>query len=402
MRVLWLADTLRRAGVTVVEHDGWQTRGWEPWEPQYGIVHATAAPRTQSDDRQVAIVRDGHSTLAGPIANACVDRAGTWHVLASGGCNTALTGWGGPANGLGNASLLGVEACNDNGLAQPPEEWPDVQYDALVLGWSAIAQQLGWSSDRIVGHKEHQPGDKSDPLFDMNTFRAAIQGGKPMGLKRFSGVTTGPLGTRIDEMVAKYYPKADELWITSAYRPTETGSHHAGLTYGGSPTAAVDFCGNAPGGFGPESQRRMRDFAKWCYDTFGDLLVELIHTTPYSDDSGFYVRNGVKYPGGGPFGSPTTRGTVANQHSDHVHLATSAALLDRIIARLEAAAPPPPPPPAPEPEPEPEPVPDVDLAKLAELLLKPLADVLLPAAVAAAERVAKDELAGSTYRLTKV
>lgn len=170
MRALWLAEVLRAGGLTVVEHDGWQTRGFQPWDPQFGIVHATAAPRSQVDDVQVAIVRDGRTGLAGPIANCCVDRAGRWHVLASGRCNTALTGWAGPANGIGNTGLLGVEACNDNA----GEPWPGVQYDAYTRGWAAIARQLGWSSDRLVGHKEHQPGDKTDPTFNMSAFRAEV------------------------------------------------------------------------------------------------------------------------------------------------------------------------------------------------------------------------------------
>jgi hypothetical protein len=170
MRVLWLANALREGGVPVVEHIGWRTRGWEPWAPQFGIVHATAAPRTQSDEVQVRIVRDGHATLAGPIANACVDRSGRWHVLASGRCNTALTGWAGPAAGLGNTNLLGVEACNDNRT----EPWPDVQYQAYARGWAAICRQLGWPAGRLVGHKEHQPGDKSDPTFAMDRFRSRV------------------------------------------------------------------------------------------------------------------------------------------------------------------------------------------------------------------------------------
>jgi hypothetical protein len=170
MRALWLADVLRAGGLAVVEHSGWQTRGFEPWAPQYGIVHATAAPRTQADEDQVRIVRDGHSTLAGPIANCCVDRTGRWHVLASGRCNTALTGWAGPAAGLGNTNLLGIEACNDNRT----EPWPAVQYEAYARGWAAICARMGWTAGRLVGHKEHQPGDKSDPTFPMDRFRDLV------------------------------------------------------------------------------------------------------------------------------------------------------------------------------------------------------------------------------------
>lgn len=181
----WLADELRTAGLTVVEHPGWKTHARPgAWEPRYGIVHATAAPRTQPDDVQVRVVRNGRGApnpLPGPIANACVDRRGNWHVLAAGRCNTTVPGGAGPYEGLGNTNALGVEACNDNGLHDPPEPWPDVQYRSYVRGWAAIARRLGWKPDQLRGHKEHCPGHKTDPTFSMATFRgdvAAVLAGK--------------------------------------------------------------------------------------------------------------------------------------------------------------------------------------------------------------------------------
>jgi hypothetical protein len=171
MAITWLADVLRAAGLTVVEHAGWRTRAVDgSWSPRYGIVHATAAPRTQSDTDQVRIVRDGRTGLRGPIANACVDRAGRWHVLAAGRCNTTIEGTAGPYQGLGNTYALGVEACNDN----VDEPWMAVQYDAYVRGWAAIARKLGWTSERLRGHKEHTPGHKTDPNFSMATFRSRV------------------------------------------------------------------------------------------------------------------------------------------------------------------------------------------------------------------------------------
>ncbi len=170
MRVTWLASALRDAGLTVVEHDGWQARGWDDWTPQCGIVHATAAARTSSDETQVRIVRDGREDLQGPIANACVDRSGRWHVLASGRCNTTLAGTSGPFEGFGNSRVLGVEACNDN-LSEP---WHPEQYEAYARGWAAICRRMGWAANRLVGHKEHTPGRKTDPTFDMATFRGRV------------------------------------------------------------------------------------------------------------------------------------------------------------------------------------------------------------------------------------
>lgn len=172
MRITWLAGVLRAAGLTVVEHAGWEARAVAgTWEPRFGIVHATAAPAGQDDDVQVRIVRDGRTDLTGPIANACVDRAGRWHVLAAGRCNTTVAGTAGPYDGRGNSGALGVEACNDN----RSEPWPPVQYDSYVRGWAAIARRLGWSAQQLRGHKEHTPGRKTDPTFDMRAFRSHVQ-----------------------------------------------------------------------------------------------------------------------------------------------------------------------------------------------------------------------------------
>lgn len=172
MRITWLADVLRAAGLEVVEHAGWETRERPGvWEPKFLVVHATAAPAGQADETQVRIVRDGRSDLNGPIANACIDRQGRWHVLAAGRCNTTLAGTAGPFKGLGNTGALGIEACNDN-RGGP---WPDVQYRSYVAGVAAICRRLGWSETRVVGHREHTPGHKTDPTFGMQAFRAQVR-----------------------------------------------------------------------------------------------------------------------------------------------------------------------------------------------------------------------------------
>lgn len=173
--ITWLADALRAAGLDVVEHANWQTRERPGnWDPRFIVVHATAAPRSQDDDTQVRVVRDGRADLRGPIANACIDRRGRWHVLSAGRCNTTVTGTAGQFGGLGNTHALGIEACNDNGLGSPPEAWPDVQYRSYVRGVAAICKRMGWPASRAVGHKEHTPGHKTDPTFSMSRFRADV------------------------------------------------------------------------------------------------------------------------------------------------------------------------------------------------------------------------------------
>jgi hypothetical protein len=138
------------------------------------------------------------------------------------------------------------------------------------------------------------------------------------------GVRIGPVGKQLVRIL-EHYPKKAEIAITSGYRP-EKGSHHGGLVYRGSPTAAIDIGG---GGLNPTGSRRMRDVARWLYNHFAADTVELIHTTPYTTDAGFYVKNQRKYPGGGPYDKQTRQ-----EHRNHVHFATSKGLAQKILARL--------------------------------------------------------------------
>jgi hypothetical protein len=148
----------------------------------------------------------------------------------------------------------------------------------------------------------------------VRTTAAAARAG---GVAVRPGVRIGTVG-RLLWQILNRYPKRGEIAISSGYRPQESRSHHAGLSYKGSPTAALDIVAAGPA--------RKRDVARWLYNSFAGNTVELIHTTPFSDDNGFYVKNQVKHPGGGPYGPQTRR-----EHLDHVHFATSRALAQRIL-----------------------------------------------------------------------
>ncbi|MFE9960575.1 GH25 family lysozyme [Micromonospora sp. NPDC005299] len=144
-----------------------------------------------------------------------------------------------------------------------------------------------------------------------------------------SGVTIGPVGRKI-LAVAEKYPKANELYVTSGFR-NEPGSHHNGLSWNGSATAALDFGAYDDPEPNSKDQADMRDFAKWLLDNFRDDLAELIHTTPFADDNGFYIQNGVWHN--------FDPGTMA-AHLNHVHVAMSGASADRILAKLGISGPP--------------------------------------------------------------
>jgi hypothetical protein len=181
VRALWLPAVLRAAGLDVHEVSGWKTRGSDSWGPVRGITcHHTAGSRTSTDEGEIRTLLNGSSSAPPPIAQLYLSRTGHWHVVASGTCFHNKLGWGGPNEGYGNDALLGIEAQHSGG----DEPWTATQYDSYVRGVAALVKHKapGWDVTvaRVAGHKEHQPGAKTDPSFSMPTFRsrvaAAIEG----------------------------------------------------------------------------------------------------------------------------------------------------------------------------------------------------------------------------------
>jgi hypothetical protein len=176
MRVLWLPAVLRAAGLTVHEVSGWKTRGADSYGPVRGITcHHTAGSRTSTDEGEIRTLLNGSNSAPPPIAQLYLSRAGDWHVIASGLCFHNRVGWDGPNEGYGNDSLLGIEA-QHSGDGEP---WTDRQYDSYVRGVAALVRHKapGWDVPvtRVAGHKEHQPGSKTDPSFNMDAFRVRVR-----------------------------------------------------------------------------------------------------------------------------------------------------------------------------------------------------------------------------------
>lgn len=71
-----------------------------------------------------------------------------------------------------------------------------------------------------------------------------------------------------------------------------------------------------------------RDLAKWFYDKYPQYITELIHTTPFDTDNGFYIKNGRKV-GPGFYGA-----SVENAHKDHVHIAITKEAAQKILSTL--------------------------------------------------------------------
>ncbi|BCB90438.1 hypothetical protein Psuf_077510 [Phytohabitans suffuscus] len=175
-RLLWLAQVLREAGLTVREVPGWKTRGGSLGTIRGITCHATAGSRSATDADEIHTLLHGSATAPPPIAQLYLSRTGQWHVIASGKCNHNRVGWAGPNKGLGNSVLLGIEAQHSNRDSEP---WTEQQYTSYVRGVAALARRLDIPVSRIAGHKEHQPAPpprgqrstKTDPTFPMARFR---------------------------------------------------------------------------------------------------------------------------------------------------------------------------------------------------------------------------------------
>ena len=170
-----LADVARAAGLHVTEVDGWKTRGHGGLDSVRGVVcHHTAGPSAAAspgDFPSLRVVRDGRTSLSGPLCNFGLGRAGTVYVVAAGlAYHAGAVRIASPP--YANAFMLGIEAEND-GVGEP---WPQAQIDAYARLCAALAVHYGFGLGRVLAHKEvcYPPGRKTDPNFDMDPFRRQV------------------------------------------------------------------------------------------------------------------------------------------------------------------------------------------------------------------------------------
>ncbi|CAF1112865.1 unnamed protein product [Adineta ricciae] len=171
-----LATILRNAGLDVTEVSGWATRGHGQMTAVKSIIcHHTAGPAT-GDMPSLNVIRDGTSSLAGPLAQLGLGRSGKWFVVAAGlsyhagvVTNSAL---------YSNANAIGIEA---EGTGLPATNsghtyWPEVQYQSYLKGVRALMKAFNVPKANVLGHKEVASplGRKIDPNFSMDEFRNAL------------------------------------------------------------------------------------------------------------------------------------------------------------------------------------------------------------------------------------
>lgn len=166
-----LADRIRAAGLTVVEVDGWKTRGSSSFNPGGVVAHHTADGSGEIPSLRVLI--HGRSDLPGPLCQVGLARSGACYVIAAGRANHA--GRGGWKGLVGNSSVWGIEAENKGGPADP---WPTKQLDAYYTLCAVLLDYSAHPDDEsyVCGHKEWAPGRKVDPhTLNMNTFREQVE-----------------------------------------------------------------------------------------------------------------------------------------------------------------------------------------------------------------------------------
>lgn len=231
-RQLWMADVLRAAGLTVHEYDGWKTRGLESFGPVLGVVcHGTGGSlkSTDSGETRTIAITGTPSAPTVPISQLYLSRSGQWWVIASGTATGVKTGTGGPLRGYSDDAVLQIEAQH-----HPTEPWTAVQYRSYVVGVAALVRHLGLAVELVIGHSEHQPGEKTDPWFDMNQFRrdvTAVLEGDDMDQDRANNIIASDARVRAlfnnDPEVEYYIPgeagprkERNELHFALAERAT--------------------------------------------------------------------------------------------------------------------------------------------------------------------------------------
>lgn len=175
--LVWLADALRAAGLTVVETSGWKERtasGEQPAAAAGVLEHHTATPASYDNPApSVQLCIDGREDLEGPLCHAVIGFDGVVHLIAAGRANHAGEAKASGPNpaGDGNTLYVGFE-WDYQGVEQGPS--PE-QYGAAVTATVVVLHRLGRPLEAARGHKETSVTGKIDPgHVDMDRFRADL------------------------------------------------------------------------------------------------------------------------------------------------------------------------------------------------------------------------------------
>lgn len=165
------AQAARDAGHPVVAVDGWRDRGHgrTPGRLLGTMWHDTVTGTNVSQHRLGTLLRDGYEGLPGPIANAALERGGTFMPVAAGRAYHAGAGYW-PGIPSGNLNSFGLEVANRG--RGSGERWTDAQYDCALVVTRALHDHAGLLPGRLCGHLEWAEARKVDPWsIDMHRAR---------------------------------------------------------------------------------------------------------------------------------------------------------------------------------------------------------------------------------------
>jgi len=201
--VEWLAEAAQKTGYPVVEVDGWRRRGHGEMKGVEGVVghHTATSSKATGDYPSLAVVRDGHSSLKGPLAHLGLGRNGTVYVIAAGLCYHAGASSYAGFTSL-NSTFLGIEAENDGS-----GDWTQPQLDCYPKLVAALLHKMGRGVGRYASHRTvaTPAGRKIDPTdISDDWMRQQAQ----VFLNQLAGGSAAP----VDRHLVKY---GDTLWALS-------------------------------------------------------------------------------------------------------------------------------------------------------------------------------------------
>lgn len=168
-----LLHNLRLCGVSVIEIDGWRTRGSATFTPAGSTNHHTAgSPRGSAPSLGVCI--NGRADLPGPLCNGLLGRDLVLRLIAAGRANHA--GRGGFRGLSGNSKVFGLEVEHCGVAAREPVSPELVDVSARVH--AAFCLTGSYSADMVHQHWEWAPTRKIDFVkgtVNPNEFRRLVQ-----------------------------------------------------------------------------------------------------------------------------------------------------------------------------------------------------------------------------------
>lgn len=172
-----ILDFLRAEGLTVIEVNGWRTRGSESFDPRGSVNHHTAGA-AKGNAPSLRIVTEGRGTpgtkdyLPPPLCQVLQARDDTCYLIAAGRANHAgAGGWKGLS---GNSSVWGLEVEHVGTAAEP---FPSHRYETTIKIHTAFARCSKFRAEMVAQHYEWAGPRKSDFFkgeIDPNRFRSDI------------------------------------------------------------------------------------------------------------------------------------------------------------------------------------------------------------------------------------